>query len=66
MKALLELPEELKDIVTIKLVTFPQENFFQYKSVKVRSTCLHFLQWEYLLKRGPRKNEIEIDFLKKS
>lgn len=32
MKALLKLREELKDIVTIQIVAFPQEGFFRYKS----------------------------------
>ncbi|WP_213809952.1 amidohydrolase family protein [Jeotgalicoccus sp. WY2] len=31
MKALLKLREELKDIVTLQLVAFPQEGFFRYK-----------------------------------
>ncbi|MGO1922813.1 MAG: amidohydrolase family protein [Jeotgalicoccus sp.] len=31
MRALLKLREELKDIVTLQLVAFPQEGFFRYK-----------------------------------
>ena len=31
MKALLKLREDLKDIVTLQLVAFPQEGFFRYK-----------------------------------
>lgn len=31
MKTLLKLREELKDIVTLQLVAFPQEGFFRYK-----------------------------------
>lgn len=31
LKALLKLREELKDIVTIQLVAFPQEGFFRYR-----------------------------------
>lgn len=31
MKAMLELKEELKDIVTIQLIAFPQEGYYAYK-----------------------------------
>ena len=31
LKALLELREELKDIVTIQVVAFPQEGMYAYK-----------------------------------
>lgn len=31
LKALLELKEELKDIVTIQIVSFPQEGMYSYK-----------------------------------
>ena len=34
MKALLELREELKDIVTLQLVAFPQEGFFRYEGAE--------------------------------
>ena len=34
MKALLKLREELKDIVTLQLVAFPQEGFFRYKGAR--------------------------------
>lgn len=34
MKALLKLREELKDIVTLQLVAFPQEGFFRYKGAE--------------------------------
>ena len=34
MKALLKIREELKDIVTLQLVAFPQEGFFRYKGAK--------------------------------
>lgn len=34
MKALLKLKEELKDIVTLQLVAFPQEGFFRYKGAE--------------------------------
>ncbi|WP_317966772.1 amidohydrolase family protein [Sporosarcina oncorhynchi] len=34
MKALLKLREELKDVVTLQLVAFPQEGFFRYKGAE--------------------------------
>ncbi|MHA6252484.1 amidohydrolase family protein [Oceanobacillus sp. CAU 1775] len=34
MKALIKLREELKDIVTLQLVAFPQEGFFRYKGAE--------------------------------
>lgn len=34
MKALIQLREELKDIVTLQLVAFPQEGFFRYKGAE--------------------------------
>lgn len=34
MKAMLKLREELKDIVTIQIVAFPQEGFFRYKGAE--------------------------------
>ncbi len=34
MKALIKLREELKDIVTIQLVAFPQEGFFRYQGAE--------------------------------
>src|SRR5699024_217873 len=34
MKALLKLREELKDIVTLHLVAFPEEGFFRYKGAE--------------------------------
>ncbi|KKK33526.1 cytosine deaminase [Salinicoccus sediminis] len=34
MEALLELREELKDIVTLQLVAFPQEGFFRYEGAE--------------------------------
>lgn len=34
MKALLELREELKDIVTLQLVAFPQEGFFRFEGAE--------------------------------
>ena len=52
MKALIKLREELKDIVTLQLVAFPQEGFFRYEG------------GEYLFKHEVRKNEIENEFLK--
>ena len=52
MKALIKLREELKDIVTLQLVAFPQEGFFRYEG------------GEYLFKCEVRKNEIENEFLK--
>src|SRR5690625_4363436 len=34
MKTLIKLREELKDIVTLQLVAFPQEGFFRYKGAE--------------------------------
>ncbi|MEH7252550.1 amidohydrolase family protein [Neobacillus niacini] len=34
MKALIKLRDELKDIVTLQLVAFPQEGFFRYKGAE--------------------------------
>ncbi len=34
MKALIELREELKDIITLQLVAFPQEGFFRYEGAE--------------------------------
>lgn len=34
MKALLKLREELKDVVTLQLVAFPQEGFFRYEGAE--------------------------------
>lgn len=34
LKALLKLREELKDIVTLQIVAFPQEGFFRYKGAE--------------------------------
>ncbi len=34
MKALLKLREELKDIITLQIVAFPQEGFFRYKGAQ--------------------------------
>lgn len=34
MKALIKLREELKDIVTLQLVAFPQEGFYRYKGAE--------------------------------
>ena len=52
MKALIKLREELKDIVTLQLVAFPQDRFLRYEG------------GESLFKREVRKNEIENGFLK--